>query len=250
MTTQPSPIPKFDLTPDTAARLAESQARIPGAVNAAEAITVKDDQTEERAIVARKMIKEHESALEKLRTAEVAPHNAFVKHVNGLFKKLTDACGTAVERLDRGLLAYRREKQRRVDEENRRIASEVEKGRQEAEARAAEEAKAAGNFTPAETQEYAAAAAQEVQAPAPVAEPAKTTRTDFGAASYPTVLDFEVTDLPALVTAYPSIVELKRGYVLALGRAWEKNLGSFPVDGRLSSVPGVRFFRRDSVSGR
>lgn len=243
MNMQPAPVPKFDLTPDTAAKLAESQARIPGAVNAAEAITVKDDQTEERAIVARKILKDHESALEKLRTAEVGPHNAFVKHVNGLFKKLTDACGTAVARLDQGLLAYRREKQRRVDEENRRIAAEVEKGRQEAEARAADEAKAAGNFTPAETQAYAAAAAQEVQAPAPIAEPAKTTRTDFGAASYPIVLDFEVTDPALLIAALPEAYELKRGVVLIAGRAQEKA-------GVALSVPGVRFFRRDQVSGR
>jgi len=249
MSTQPAPVPKYDLAPDTAAKLAELQARVPGAVKAAEAISVKDDQTEERAIVARKMLKNHEADAEKARTREVAPHNAFVKEVNAAFKKIADAIGTAIGALDQRLLSYRREKQRRIDEENRRIAAGVERQRQEAEERAAEEAKAAGNFSPAETQEYAAAAAQEVQARAPVPEAAKTTRTDFGAASYPQVLDYEITDLPALVTVYPDIVEVKRGKVLELGRAAEK-LGPLPADGRLPFVPGVRFFKRDSVSGR
>lgn len=250
MTTQLAPVPKYELAPEHATKIAAIETRAPGAVKAAEDIRVADDRTEQLAVNARSILKDAEKNLEDARDLIVRPHNDFVTEINARCKKIAMAITGAVKHLDTQLLAWRREKQARIDEENRRIAADVERQRQEAEARAAEDAKAAGNFTPAETQEYAAAAAQEVQAPAPVAEPAKTTRTDFGAASYPTVLDFEVTDLPALVAAYPSIVELKRGYVLALGRAWEKNLGSFPVDGRLSSVPGVRFFRRDSVSGR
>jgi len=248
MSTQPAPIPKYDLAPDTAAKLAELQARVPAAVKAAEAISVKDDQTEERAIVARKILKGHESTAEKSRTTEVQPHNAFVKEVNAAFGKITDAIDVAVKYVDAQLLAWRKEKQRRVDEENRRIAADVERQRQEAETRAAEDAKAAGNFTPAETVEYAAAAAEEVVAPLPVAEPAKTTRTDFGAASYPQVLDFEVTDPAALIVALPEAYELRRGFVLNAGRAQER-LGQVP-EGKLPVLAGVRFFKRDSVSGR
>lgn len=240
---QPAPAPKFTLAPDTAARLAELQSRVPAAVSAAEAIKVTDDQTEERAIVARKILKGHESAAEKSRTTEVQPYNAFVKEVNAAFGKITNAIDKAVSYIDGQLLAWRREKQRRVDEENRKREAERVRLETEAAEKAAAEAKAAGNFTPAETQEYAAAAAQEVIAPLPVLEPAKTTRTDFGAASYPQVLDFEVLNPSVLIAALPQAYELKRGAVLAYGRTSEKPEETQPLH-------GVRFFKRDSVSGR
>lgn len=243
MSSKPQAVPQFIASPATTQKLAELMIRVPAAIEAAREIKVTDDATEQRAIVARKILKDHEADAEQARTAEVAPHNAFVKEVNGAFKKITDAISTAIETLDRGLLSWRKEKQRRIEEENRKIAAEVERQRQEAEARAAEEAKAAGNFTPAETQQYAAAAVEEVMAPAPAAPPAKTTRTDFGAASYPQVLDFRVTDLAALAGALPDAIEVKRGVVLNHGRCQEKS-------GLAPSLPGVEFFKRDSVSGR
>lgn len=243
---QPQPVPSFSLAPETERSIAILEERVPASVKAADAIHVQDDRTEQLAVNARSLLKQHEKDADVLRDPIVRPHNAFVKEINARFKTLTDAIGAAVTKLDNGpcgLLAYRREKQRRIDEENRRIASEVERQRQEAEGRAADEARAAGNFTPAETQEYASVAAAEVPAPVFTAPAPKVTRTGFAAAGAVSLLDFEVTDLAALAAALPEALEVKRKPILDHGR-YQERAGQEP------QLAGVRFFRREGISER
>jgi len=245
MTIQPAPVPKYDLDPATAEKIVGLETRLPSALKAAAAIRVTDDRTDQLATNARAMLKDHEKEAETLRDPIVRPHNAFVREVNARFKKATDAITAALEQLDGRILAYRREKQRLVDEENRRIAAKAEQKRKDEEARVQAEAKQAG-YTDQDAQEIAVLeAADAVPAPVLMPEPSKVTRTDFAAAGTVERLDFEVVNLAELVAQFPDVVEVKRGKVLDLGRTLENIGQKAPFE-----AYGVRFFRKDAIQQR
>jgi len=246
MITKPAPIPHFTLAADVALQITDLEARVPAAVNAANAIGINDDRTHELAVNARAALKAREKDAEDLRDPIVRPHNAWVKEINARFKKLTDAIAAAVVALDKRILTYRKEAQRRIDEENAKHAAEAEAARKAEEARVAAEAVKVG-FSGADAKELAQLeAADAVPAPVPIPDVPKTVRTSFGATGTVKAWDFAVTDLAALAIVLPEAIEVKRGVVLDRLRAQEKA----GIPEAEVGLAGIRAFKADSLRGR
>jgi hypothetical protein len=229
----------------------------------AKATRITDDVTRAMAIEIRSQLKICEKQLDSARLYHVKPlkeiietrYEAPAREVKAIIKAGLTASDAEITRDHReqerkaeaARLAAAAEERRQRQEAERRAKEEADQRTREAAEKARQEAEEAG-FTEAEQQEYAAAVKEdeaakpiEVMAPAPVlpaiGPPAKTVRAESGAkATVRKIPDFEVTDLVALVSAWPAAVEVRRGYVLGL---YSKG----------ASVKGVRFFLRDSVSG-
>lgn len=210
-------------------------------------------------------VKRRINALEEQRTAITGPINAGLRAVNALFKGPAEVLGQAESAWKRAMLAWTDE-QARIAAEHRRRAEEAaaaERRRLEAEAaerqaeaqRKAEEAAAAQKAGDAQAAALAQAATDRAHAEAQtVAETAQMVIAPVLAVAKPaakgiattTRIDFEVTDLFALVkhiAAHPELLALVRADDVKL-RAYVRGLGA------ACNLPGVRVFEDRGISAR
>jgi hypothetical protein len=235
-------------------------------VDAARAHRILDDTSRGMAADIRGALKQAERRIDDTRTALVKPLNDHVKAINVRFKPMSDALAQAVESIDREIIRDRREREAVAERERRRLSAEAETKRLEAEeeqrrrakeaaAKAEEEARALG-MKDAEARELGALYhADEAAKPlppviqaAPPPPPARVIVSSAGStAGVSKLWDFELLDVRALAAAYPETVEVRRAKVLDLARAFERE--GVPEKDIERAIPGVRAFKRDSVSG-
>lgn len=210
-------------------------------------------------------IKTRANALEAQRTGITGPINSALRAVNALFKGPADLLAQGETALKRKMLNWTAE-QERVAAEHRRRAEEAaaaERRRLEAEAaereaearRKSDEAAAAQKAGDAQAAAIAQAAADRAHAEAQtVAETAQMVIAPVLAVAKPaakgiattTRIDFEVTDLLALVkhiAAHPELLALVRADDVKL-RAYVRGLGT------ACNLPGVRVFEDRGISAR
>lgn len=248
---RPIDIPEYDKTQGEVVALAAR----------ARAHRISDDISRAAAADIRAMLKKTAAVLEEARTSLVKPLNDHVRMINGKFKPLTDALDASVRVLDIEITRDRREReaaaeaarreQERLLEEERRKAEEEQRARAAAIATSTEKVALDVGMTASEAQELGQLTAQDeldkpvivAVPPAPAPPPPKTIVGTTGATvTTRSILDFEVTDLAALAAALPDAIEVQRGKVLEYGRCQERG-------GQAPTLPGVRFFKRDSVAG-
>lgn len=210
-------------------------------------------------------IKTRAKAIEDQRTGITGPINKALKAINDLFRGPAELLERAEAVLKRKMLAYDQEQERiaaenrkRAEEaaaaERRRIEEQAAEARRQAQA-AAEQAAAAAAAGDAQAAQLATAEAQRQAATAqaasataqmivaPVVLPEKVKATGI---STSTRLDFEVTDLQALVqhvAAHPELLALVKADEVKL-RAYVKGLGT------AAKLPGVRVFEVRGMSAR
>lgn len=170
----------FDLSPVKSA-LEAHLARIDEMASQAQAVAVKDADTQAQAVEMAGQIKRLGKAIEAARVQFVAQPNEYVKSVNGLAKGILGK----LEGIERGLKLKLSDYAYRLEMERRKAEEEARKALIEAQRKIDEEAKAA-NVAP-------------VQLEAPVIPvKAEPVRTAAGTASMKTVWKFEVTDAQAV----------------------------------------------------
>ena len=210
-------------------------------------------------------IKARASAIEEQRTGITGPINKALKAINDLFRGPADLLSQAERTLKGKMLAWDQEQERIAAEarrkaeeaaaaERKRLADEAAARQREAEeqAAAAAAAAAAGN---AQAAQLAQAAAERAQAEAQtVAATAQMIVAPVVAVEKPKAagistskkIDFEVTDLHALVkhiAERPELIALLRTDDVKL-RAYVKGLGL------AAALPGVRVFEDRVMSAR
>jgi hypothetical protein len=235
-------------------------------VDSAKTHRIVDDLTRGMAADLRNALKTAEKRVEDARTALVKPLNDHVKSINARFRPMTDQLADAVRAIDAEIIRDRRAREAAAEAERQRLERErAEQERKQEEARreearqAAEKAQqeaAAAGMTKEDARELGGLMAQDVlQQPvapilqvAPPPPPSRTIASMSGSvASVKKLWDFELKDVGALATAYPATVEVKRGSVLDLLRALEKDGATEAA--LENAIPGIRAFKRDSVSG-
>ncbi len=242
------------------------QSAVASLVDSAKTHRIVDDFTRGTAADLRNALKQAEKRVDDARTSLVKPLNDHVKSINARFKPMADQLTEAVRVLDNEIIRDRRVREAAVEAERRRIEKErLELERKQAEARAEEarqaaekaqrEAAAAG-MSKADAKELGGLMAQDVLA-APVAPilqvapplaPPRTIASMSGAvASVKKLWDFELKDVGLLAAAYPATVEVRRAEVLNLLRGLEKDGATEAA--LENAIPGIRAFKRDSVSG-
>lgn len=212
-------------------------------------------------------IKSKQKTLEEQRTSITKPLNDVTKAVNALFKAPTELLESAEAKLKQKMLGWQRvvearaAEERRIAEEAARIerekaaaeAAERERQAKEAQARADAEA-AAGNVQAAAVAEAAAQQARDEAAQAAataqmvIAAPsvAATAAPKAKGISTSTRIDYEVTNLLALVqhvAANPELIGLLMVDTVKL-RNYVKGLGT------ACRLPGVRVIEQTSMSAR
>jgi hypothetical protein len=212
-----------------------------------------------------KAIKARATQLEGQRTGITGPINQALKAINALFKGPADLLEQAERTLKGKMLAYDQEQQRIAAEERRRAeeaaAAERKRLADEAAARQAEadrQAAAAAAAARAGDEQAAAlatAAAQRAQAEAQtaattsqmvMAAPVSVAQVKATGITTRKALDFEVTDLHALVkhvAERPELLSLLVADSVKL-RAYVKGLGLN------ANLPGVRVFETAVMSAR
>jgi uncharacterized membrane protein YqiK len=212
-----------------------------------------------------KAIKARANTLEAQRVAITGPINTALRAINDLFRGPAELLTQGEKMLKSKMLTWDQEQERiaaaarrRAEEaaaaERRRLEEEAAARQREAEAqaRAAAEAQAAGNAQAAALAEAAAARSQaEAQAAAMtaqmvVAPVAAVEQPRFAGISTSRKLDFQVTDLHALVkhiAGHPELLALVKADDVKL-RAYVKGLGA------ACNLPGVRVFEDRVMSAR
>jgi hypothetical protein len=247
--------------PDSAALTSRAQA----ALAFIEAFQVDSNENFELAADELKAIKTRAKALEDQRTGITGPINTALRGINALFKGPVDLLERAESILKTKMIGWQREQERvaaearRVAEEaaaaeRRRLAEEAAARQREADAQAAAAAKAQAEGDA----QAAALATANAQRAAAEAQAAATTAQIVVAPVVPinapkakgistsTKVDFEVTDLLALlqhVVAHPELVHLVCADETRL-RAYTRGLGL------ACALPGVRVFPTNVMSAR
>lgn len=235
-------------------------------VDSARTHRIVDDVSRAMAADIRGALKQAERRIDDTRTALVKPLNDHVSAINARFKPMSRALFDAIATIDREIIRDRRDREAAAERERRRLAAEAEAKRQEAEedrrrlaeaeaATTAAAARAAG-MNDADARElgnlYRADKEAEPLPPiiqaAPPPPPARVIVSSAGStAGVSKLWDFELLDVCALAAAYPEAVEVRRAKVLDLARAFERE--GVPEKDIERAIPGVRAFKRDSVSG-
>lgn len=241
------------------------QTAVASLVDAARTHRIIDDQTRGMAADIRSALRQAEKRVEEARTALVKPLNDHVRSINAKFKPLSDCLASAVQTLDGEIVRDRREREAAAERERQRLEQErlaaEKKAREEQEQRAREAEEkarkdaAAAGMTAKDQEEVGRLFAADVKAEplppviqaAPPPMPARTIAGASGVASVKKLWDFELKDVGALAAAYPATVEVKRAGVLAILRELEQRGASEAEIEKV--VPGIRAFKRDSVSG-
>jgi hypothetical protein len=246
--------------------VAAARNQVGAIVEQAKAHRITDDVTRGAAADLRAALKKADKVLEEARTALVGPLNDHVRFINAKFKPLADQVAQAVLAIDKEIVRDRQAREAAALAERRRLEAEAEAKRRAAEeeqqrhAREVEErtqkAAAEAGLSAEDGRQLGTLFAQDVlaQLPAPVIQvappppPPKTIVSAIGSqAQVRKLWDFDLLDVGKLATAYPKTVEVRRGDVLALIRALEADGAS---EAALEhAVPGIRAFKRDSVSG-
>lgn len=249
------------ILPDAAALTGRAQQ----ALQFIEFMAVTDAETYSLAADELRAIKTRASAIEAQRTGITGPINKALKAINDLFRGPAELLERAESLLKGKMIAYDREQERIAAEtrqraeaaaaaERRRIEEQAAEAQRQAQvaAAAAQAAQAAGDtqaaqLAAAEAQRQAAqaqtatATAQMIVAPVVLADKVKA-----AGISTSTRLDFEVTDLQALVrhiAEHPELLALLRADEVKL-RAYVKGLGT------AANLPGVRVFEVRGMSAR
>jgi hypothetical protein len=247
--------------PDSAALTSRAQAALAFienfAVDSAETFDLAADEL--------RAIKTRAKSLEEQRTAITGPINTALRGINALFKAPGEMLEQAEMLLKRKMLIYQREQERVAAElrrqaeeaaaaERRRLEEEAAARQREADAQAAAAAKAQAEGDA----QAAALATANAQRAAAEAQSATTTAQVIVAPvvqlaaprakgiSTSTKVDFEVTDLLALlqhVVAHPELVHLVCADETRL-RAYTRGLGL------ACALPGVRVFPTSVMSAR
>lgn len=195
-------------------------------VEQAERAEVKDIESAEKAADLAKWFRVLIKKIDEERTILVKPLNDHVKMINGRFKNSVVRLEAGQATIDRKILAFK------VEEEKRLKAEAAERRRLEEEAaiKRAEELEAAGKGTEANAVIENAAAA-----PAPVAK-VGTMRGSYGAvATVRQVWTFEIDDISKVPADY---LEVKSSAVNQAIR-----------DG-VREIPGLRIYQKDSMTVR
>ena len=247
--------------PDIAAMTGRAQA----ALGFIESFTITSSEDYGLAAEELQAIKRRAKMLEESRTAITGPINVGLKAVNDLFRGPAELLTRGEQMLKSTMLAYDQEQERIAAEarrqaeavaaaERKRLDEEAAARQREAQAqaKAAADAAAAGD---AQAAALATAAAQRAQAEAQtaamtsqmvVASPVATGKTKAAGISTTKKLDFEVTDLVALVAhiaAHPELINLVVADSVKL-RAYVKGVGM------ACNLPGVRVFEDRVLSAR
>ncbi len=189
---------------------------------------VLDDDGESKAADVLSAIIGHKKTVEAARVENVDPFNQFVKRVNSMFKPLTTALENAELTIKTKVLGYRKEKQARIDAENRKAQAEFEKSQKAAEKKAEKTGKDVA-FVP----------------PPVIQEVSTTTRgASGGAITEKKFWTAQITDPKKVPIEYylaPNVQEELLKNMKALSRSTK---GSVPVG-------GVKFYEDSSLaSGR
>lgn len=212
-----------------------------------------------------KGVKARAKAIEDQRTSITVPMNNALKAINDLFRGPKDLLDQAERMLKGKMLAYDQEQERIAAEARRKAEAEAAAERKrleeeaaarqreaQAQAAAAEKAQAEGDAQAAALAQAAAARAQaEAQAAAAtsqmvVAPVVTAPAVKTAGISTSKKLDFEVTDLHALikhVAEHPELVNLLAADSVKL-RAYVKGVGT------ACALPGVRVFEDRVMSAR
>jgi hypothetical protein len=242
------------------------QSAVASLVDNARTHRIVDDFTRGQAADLRNALKQAMTRVDEARTLIVKPLNDHVKSINARFKPMADALENAVRALDGEIIRDRRVREAAAEAERQRLERErLELERKQEEARAEEARKAderakweaiEAGMKKQDAEELGRLMAQDVLAQpvapilqvAPPLPPARTIASMSGSvASVKKLWDFELKDVGALAGAYPATVEVKRGAVLDLLRGLEKDGATEAA--LENAVPGIRAFKRDSVSG-
>jgi len=227
---------------------------------------ITDAATRGGAAEIRARLKGIEKGIDASYDQHVKPTADLVRQAQAIRKTLTDTIAAGVKAIDSEILRDRREQEAAAERERKRIEAEAEEKRKaleeeqatrarEAAAKAEEEAKAAGMNAADQkavgelyAQEEAAKPLPPVLVVAPPPAPARTIVSQTGfTASVKKLWDFELRDVGALAAAYPATVEVKRGAVLDLLRALERDGATEAALG--NAIPGIRAFKSEKVSG-
>jgi hypothetical protein len=243
------------------------QSAVASLVDNARTHRIVDDLTRGQAADLRNALKQAEKRVEDARLTIVKPLNDHVKSINARFKPMADQIEAAVRVLDGEIIRDRRVREAAAEAERQRLERErLELLRKQEEARAEEARKAdekakwealeagmkkqdaeeLGRLMAQDVLEQPAAPILQVAAPLP---PPRTIASMSGAvASVKKLWDFEVVDVAQFAATYPDLVMVERKPVLDLLRALEKSWAGTEAD-LLTAIPGIRAFKRDSVSG-
>lgn len=189
----------------------------------AQSIEITCDDEDQMAADALSEIKSFQKQVEQARKEEVTPFNDLVSRVNAMFRPISDSISNAETIIKGKVKAYRMEKER-IRQENER------KQREEFEKKIAEEKRKAE----AENRE------QRILAPPPTTLPvAATTHGSIGKTTGKKFWNYEVTDIEALYKARPDLVELtvrKRETKAACQKT--------------QTIPGLRIFEDMEIAAR
>lgn len=221
-------------TPDQATIVRQAQS----ALSMVDSFEISDSVTFELAADELKAIKKRASDLEAKRKSITKPLDDAKKAVMELFRGPVDVLARAEKLLKSKMLDYQREEQRKVDEARALAekAAEEERKRQLAEAEKLRQEGKAGE-----------AAVKEQMAETVVAVPSVNTEaTKVAGVSTRKTVDFEVTDLHALVkhvAENPDLLGLLKEDTTKV-RAYVRGLGMS------CKLPGVRVFEKQTLSSR
>lgn len=188
------------------------------AEKAVEEISVTDEQTMTDALETQKQIKNSAKEIDGLRDFIVRPHNDAVKAANGVFKPAVDKLKSLALTIDKKVMAFRAEQNRKAAE----AAAEIEKDRLAKEA----ELKAKGKME--ETQTLSVPMAVEAAAPQAIQ---KTVAVGNSKATFIKYWQFAITD-PDLVPK-----EYLMPNVVAIGKAVRND--------KVRDIPGVRIWSEE-----
>ncbi len=223
--------------PGAQEQIAVAGGRARALLETAEALTIDGPEKREFAANFRSQVKALQKSLEENRIALVNPLNDHVKRINDAFHEVGAPLDRALTIIDDKVKADRREQERIAQEAARKAEEVKQRLEHDAVMKAAQEAKAAGNFTPKEIVAYAESARAEVQVPAPaLASPPKTIRAESGATlSVKKVWTFAIEDLGKVPVEYLALDTAKVRCAIRDG---------------VREIPGLRIYQDDQVAGR
>lgn len=136
-------IDEIPLDPGIQVKLAEFDQHVKELEQKSHEITVTDDVGEGAAVIFIAGIKQVSKDLDDYRDGLVRPHNTFVRKVNDSVRNISTLASQLVSAMDGRRSQYLLEKQRQIEEANRKAAAEAERIRAEKERKEREQREAA-----------------------------------------------------------------------------------------------------------
>ncbi|MCR4341908.1 MAG: hypothetical protein NUW01_18685 [Gemmatimonadaceae bacterium] len=213
-------------------RLDEERERVALVFRRAGSVEVRTAEDNADAAKILEEIKGRARDMEALRKSMTRPIMDAKLRIDNLFRPIEEQLADAEQHVKGAMLAFHRQEQRRLDAE--RAAAEAERRRLEAEAsKAAQEGRLA---------DAAAAAEESFAVPEPPRAPVRAAGTGVL-----TTWHAEVVDIQALLLAVAT-GEAPIGLVKADEQALNALARATKIEG--IGVPGVRFYKQDSMRGR